>query len=242
MSEGRALINIGELSRPATVLIEKISDALGGVFKPWQIRRVAQANAEAEKISAASRIEITELEQRALGRFLVEEAQKQRNIEAITQQALPLLNEESDPRNVDNDWIANFFDKSRIVSDNEMQILWARILAGEANAPGQYSKRSVNLLSSFDKRDAQLFASLCGFVWDIGGFVPLILGHHEPIYEAGGITFDVLRHLEAIGLVTFQSLAGYAKQLLPEQFVVSYFGSRFMIETGPGTNNRSLWA
>jgi hypothetical protein len=92
-----------------------------------------------------------------LGRFLVEEAQKQRNIEAITQQALPLLNEESDPRNVDNDWIANFFDKSRIVSDNEMQILWARILAGEANAPGQYSKRSVNLLSSFDKRDAQLF-------------------------------------------------------------------------------------
>ena len=30
-----SLINLGELSKPATVLIEKISDAVGGVFKPY---------------------------------------------------------------------------------------------------------------------------------------------------------------------------------------------------------------
>ena len=33
MDENTSLINIGELSRPATVLIEKISDAVGGIFK-----------------------------------------------------------------------------------------------------------------------------------------------------------------------------------------------------------------
>jgi hypothetical protein len=42
MSNGGSLINLGEISKPATVLIEKIADAIGGVFKPYQIRRVAQ--------------------------------------------------------------------------------------------------------------------------------------------------------------------------------------------------------
>ena len=37
------LINIDELSKPATVLIEKISDAVGGIFEPSQIVRVAKA-------------------------------------------------------------------------------------------------------------------------------------------------------------------------------------------------------
>ena len=29
-----SLINLGDLSKPATVLVEKISDAIGGIFKP----------------------------------------------------------------------------------------------------------------------------------------------------------------------------------------------------------------
>jgi len=41
------LANLGELTKPASVLIEKISDAVGGVFKPYQIVRVAKAEAEA---------------------------------------------------------------------------------------------------------------------------------------------------------------------------------------------------
>ncbi len=49
MNETTALSNIGELSKPATVLIEKVSDAIGGIFRPWQIRRVALANQRQNK-------------------------------------------------------------------------------------------------------------------------------------------------------------------------------------------------
>ncbi len=45
MTDGTSLVNIGELSKPATVLVEKISDAVGGIAKPWQIRRIAKAEA-----------------------------------------------------------------------------------------------------------------------------------------------------------------------------------------------------
>ena len=51
---GNSVINLGELSKPATVLIEKIADAVGGIFKPYQIKRLAKAEAEAELIHAES--------------------------------------------------------------------------------------------------------------------------------------------------------------------------------------------
>ncbi|MBI5970672.1 MAG: hypothetical protein HY884_05910 [Deltaproteobacteria bacterium] len=54
------VLDIGKFAKPAEVLIERISAAIGGVFEPWQIRRVAQAEAEAEKIKEISRIEIVE--------------------------------------------------------------------------------------------------------------------------------------------------------------------------------------
>jgi hypothetical protein len=86
-----SLINIGELSKPATVLIEKISDAIGGIFRPYQVRRIAQAEAEAEKIRAVAQIEVSQLQRRAVYRFFTEEAKRQVNIESIIQKALPLI-------------------------------------------------------------------------------------------------------------------------------------------------------
>src|ERR1035441_6951750 len=167
MSEsGKSLINLGDWSKPANTLVEKISDAIGGLSKPFQIRRVAQAEADADKIRVVSRIEITELERRAMSRLFAEEAKKQHNIEAITLKALPDVGPESRPENMEDDWIENFFDKCRLISDEEMQSLWARILAGEANSPGRFSKRTVNLLGSLDKSDAVLFSKLCSFVFE----------------------------------------------------------------------------
>ena len=162
-----SLVNLGELSKPATVLIEKISDAVGGVFKPAQIVRVAKAEAQADRIRAETQMEISGLQRRAFHRFLEEEAKKQKNIEDITQKALPQLEENSKPNEVEDDWITNFFDRCRLISDDEMQGLWSRVLAGEANLPGTYSKRTVNFLSDLDKGDADLFTSLCGFAWVI---------------------------------------------------------------------------
>jgi hypothetical protein len=161
------LVNLSDLTKPASVLIEKISDAVGGVFKPYQIVRVAKAEAEAERIQAEGRIQVTDLQRRAMHRFLEEEAKKQSNIEAVIQKALPLLEENSCPQNVEDDWITTFFDKSRIISDEDMQRLWSKLLAGEANRPGTISKRTVNLLADLDKRDAELFTSLCDFAWVI---------------------------------------------------------------------------
>jgi hypothetical protein len=232
---------IGELTKPAIVLIEKVSDAIGGGFRPFQIKRVARAEAEADRIKAITQIEtqieITDLTRRALGRFLIEESKKQDNMESITSKALPLLEDGSNPQEISDDWITNFFDKCRLISDEEMQALWAKVLAGEANAPGKYSKRTVNFLGSLDKSDAVLFATLCGSVWFIGGYVPLIYDLESSIYIDHGISFDVLKHLDDIGLLRFEGLTGYKRMGIPKRITFFYYSSPINIEFANEENN-----
>ena len=175
MAQGNPLVNLGELSKPATVFIEKVSDAVGGICKPWQMKRVAKAEAEVEKIRALSGIELSGIEQRAMHRLVAEEAIKQENIENITAKAVKELKADAKPENLERDWVANFFDKCRLVSDTEMQSLWSKLLAGEANEPGAFSKRTIELVASLDKEDAYLFTTLMGFACYINDDTPLDL-------------------------------------------------------------------
>ncbi len=220
-----SLVDVGKLAEPASKLIDKISDAIGGVFRPNQIRRIAAAEADAEKIRVLSAMEISDIQERGLKRFIFEEAKKQENIEAITTKAIPHLSDQSRPERVDSDWIANFFDKSRLTSDAEMQELWARILAGEANEPGAFSKRTVNHLSSLDRQDAETFATLCAFVCNVGDTsVPIIYDVEAAIYQHRGLRFGGIKHLDDIGLVTYGFLTGFqVTDIKPP--LVSYFGA-----------------
>ena len=232
-----SLVNLGDLAKPADTLIQKVSSAIGGVFEPWQIKRIAKAEAEANLIKAKSEIEITELHRRAMHRFVEEEANRQENMEEITKKSIPHLKEESKPEQMEDDWITNFFDKSRIISDDEMQTLWAKVLAGEANLPGTYSKRTVNLLSDLDKKDALLFQSLCRFGWFIGNFTPLVFDPQAEIYNRAGINFESLSHLDSLGLIQFGVIAGFSRQRLPKQFVVTYCGQPVALTMQKDTDN-----
>jgi len=233
---GTSLINFGEISKPATVLIEKISDALGGYFKPYQIKRVASAEAEAEIIKAQTQIDITDLQQRAFIRFIGEEAMKQQNIEQITEKAIIQLTTDSIPEAIEDDWITNYFDKCRIVSDEEMQLLWSKVLSGEANQPGKYSKRTVNYLSSLDKTDATLFCKLCSFGCFFEEILPII-HYRDEFYKQNDISFDLLRHLNDIGLISFNWVTGFSKIGLPKQIVISYYGTPLNIKFTKETDN-----
>lgn len=230
MNDAGSLINLGELSKPATVLIEKISDAVGGYFRPYQVRRMARAEADAEEIHALAELEIGDLQRRALQRFVAEEARKQDNIEAIASQALPGVEEDARPDDVDDDWITNFFEKARLISDEEMQQLWAKILAGEANSPSRFSKRTVNYMASLDKDDAELFQKLLGFGWAIGEVSLLVYDVHHEIYTAQGINFTTLTHLDEIGLVSFDNLAGFTRIDLPDKVRAYYYGHPIDLE------------
>lgn len=255
MSEGsnNSLVNLGDISKPADTLIKKISNAVGGAFAPRQIRRLAQAEAaaaitkaeaaaEVALIQAETEIRITDLHRRAAHRMLDEEAKRQANMEAITEKSLPLLTSSANADGIEDDWIVNFFEKSRLFSDDEMQSLWARILAGQANSPGSYSRRTVNFLADLDKSDCELFAKVCNFSFEVGGSIlPLIFSVNvEPssaIYHRHGINFAALSHLDSIGLLQFGHLTGYRQQKIGRHWAASYHGRQLVLTMPQETDN-----
>lgn len=236
MADGNSLINLGDLSKPATVLIEKVSAAVGIVYEPRRLKRLARAEVEVEKIKALAKIELSEIEQRAIERFISQETRKQENIEQITAQAAENLTPEADVQALEEDWVAHFFKQCDTVSDKEMQTLWARLLSGEATRPGTYSKRTVKFISSMDKSDAELFTKFCTFVWMIGAPTALIFDPDHEIYAKNGITFNALKHLDSIGLISFESLSGYSRLKLPKYSTYFYYGMPTTIEF-PGDEN-----
>lgn len=224
-----SLINLGDLSKPATVLIEKVCNAVGVLFEPTRIRRQARAEADADKIRALAKIELTSLEERALERLVHQEARKQENIERITAQAASQLPPDAQSDKLDEDWLAHFFKQCDTVSDVEMQSLWARVLSGEATAPGTYSRRTVDLVASMDKSDAAMFTSLGQFVWDHRDPKPLIFDLQASEVQSAGLKFASFKHLDAIGLISFESLAGYRASGLGKSVVMDYFGSPVLL-------------
>jgi hypothetical protein len=249
MSEQNSLMNIGDLAKPATTLIEKIADATGAYFLPWQIKRVAKAEAEAKKITALTKREIAEaneIQQRTLAWAIGEQTKFQENRERILLGAIPELKEDAKPEEIDNDWLSNFFDKCKLVSNEEMQSLWSKILAGESNKAGSFSKRTVEMVSSFDKSDAEMFTKLCSFGVNFPFFLPLIylksqlMGSTPPksdIYKKNGINISALFHLESIGLVTLNHLLGFPFGTKTNKLKATYYKTQINLELNPSWPN-----
>ena len=235
-----ALIDVGKLTKPATTLIEKISNAIGIVYEPTRIRRKAIADADASKTKAISNLEIDDIEKRALNRLVTEETKKQENIENIMNKSLPLLEDNAKPEDIEDDWISNFFDKCKLISDDEMQTLWSRILVGESNSPGRFSKRTVEFMAMMDKNDALLFEKFSKLCWWIEGYQPVILESNSDEFKKFNISFVELQHLSVIGLISYQSF-GYSKLYKnSNNTVIGYYGRRLNVEFNETRNNSDI--
>jgi Protein of unknown function (DUF2806) len=122
---------------------------------------------EANLSEIKGKIEVAEFEQRMLARKEQLELWQHRNIENIALGAADFPVEEkvsNDP--VDEDWLAQFFEYGRNVSDPQMQSIWSHILAREVATPGGFSLRTLHAVKMLRKKDAEIFTQYCQFVWD----------------------------------------------------------------------------
>lgn len=118
-----------------------------------------------------------------------------------------------------------------------MQILWSKILAGEANRPGTFSRRTLGIVSEFDKKDAVLFTMLGKLTFMMGPPTIVVFDCQNELYTKNGITFSSLTHLESLGLIRFDNLAGYIRQKIPKSFAAIYFGEPVLFEMMKDADN-----
>ena len=110
-----------------------------------------------------------DLDSRYLLRTEYQGAKKQLNVENVTSAAVEellndpeveTLNPEGSP---DPDWVSKFFSAVEDVSDEEMQRLWAKVLAGEVKQPQSFSFRTLEFLKTLSKSEAELFTKVAKF-------------------------------------------------------------------------------
>jgi hypothetical protein len=88
-----------------------------------------------------------------------------------------------------------------------------------------------------DEEDTALFKSLCQFVWVQGEPLPLIYDLEHPVYAKQGINLAALKHLEAMGLVSFDVI-GYVKGRFGKHTRLFYFGKPTKIQFLQEAKNR----
>lgn len=201
-------VNAGDFAKPVSILIQKISNAIGVWYSPIDKVRHAKAEAKAELIKANSKYDLATLEGRAMQRHVSQESRKQLNIDNITAQAIDLISrdQEANPEELDEDWLAYFFEKCGTISNVEMQSIWAKLLAGEASKPGSYSKRTLSVVSHMSKDEAHNFTRLAQCVWTLkdplgDSLLPLIFDIHGNKWGMTELNWGAIAHLESIGLI-----------------------------------------
>ncbi|MBV8658795.1 MAG: DUF2806 domain-containing protein [Burkholderiales bacterium] len=156
--------------KAAEKLVDALDRGIGGIYRPIGTMLNAAAERQARKIKAKTNIEIKEMRERAKHRLDFQEVCRQENIESIVSKTANMLSDNVDDKDIEQDWLTQFFAIAQDVSDDGMQTLWAKILSGEIAKPGSYAKRTIDFLRTLEKTEAEGFSMLCSFAftWEDG--------------------------------------------------------------------------
>ena len=200
--------------------------AIGGpLLAPWQAGRAGQARIAAAKadrevllletqaqneaamLSAEGRATINQQE---MAQQLVDFQNQKRltNIQSVVEQAAEQVADKEVPdTEVDHDWAARFFNYVQDISSEQMQTLWAKVLAGEVERAGSTSLHALSVLRNLDKSTAEIFELLCSLCISDHKFGldarVLSLGKPagENALEPYGLGYRVLNVLNEHGLI-----------------------------------------
>lgn len=128
------------------------------------------------------------------------------NFNGIVKLATSEISDEANPGDIDPEWAENFRDHAEKVSTKEVQQVWAKMLAGEINKPGSFSKRTMSILADMSAYECEAFAKLCSFsiASPNSNMPPLVVLYEKkdvPDFNDGAFTYDERSSLEALGLI-----------------------------------------
>lgn len=191
------------LSAPVTKLIEVVAAGFGRVHAPRHVRKMAEAEGDSMIIMELAKERASEVAVRAAHRMLDLETSRQGNLEAVVAKAALELPSEVSAEAVDTDWATRVMQHCQDISDDEMQTLWAKLLAGEVAQPNSFSLRTVQALSQLAKAEAVAFESLCAQAPTIGGqHLPLLFSTDAAELKSAGLQgARALIDLEEAGLL-----------------------------------------
>jgi uncharacterized repeat protein (TIGR03899 family) len=155
------------------------------------------------KETNAQKVDPNPLELRAKNRIEYQESKKQMNIESITAFATDELKNEpevtSEP--LDEDWTTRFFKIAEEISNEDMQALWGKILAGEVKQPKSFSLRTLELIRNLSKDEAQTFLKVANFAIKSGETIFVFKGTGNVLSDTYKVHYTDIALLTETGLI-----------------------------------------
>jgi hypothetical protein len=140
---------------------------------------------------------------------------------------------------MDNDFFWNTIEHAKKISNEEMQELIAKIIAGEYNKPGTYSMSTLHVLKMIGKQELEIFeklCSLCIFDSQIPQDVFFRPDSLEPILNSLGVDFGTLQLLQNLELFLPSGMTRTIDNPQKKNVPIKYFDKIILYEPIDETN------
>ena len=199
--------------------------ALDAYIEDINIEHTEDGESEADKPSEVKVFEILNAKN---------SIKKIKNIQKILGMASSYLSEETINHasyTENEEWYDKFIEGAGQISDEEAQIIWAKILAKEIDKKGSTPRGIFRILSEMDTVIAKGFNELCkhhllfvaldndnNIVTQFNELI--VVDDDDSYYEKKGINLEILNELKSLGLIS-ESLGLYKKFPLADRVLIS---------------------
>lgn len=208
------------LGNNAPVLLSAVGPIAGSIITAVFLRSNT-ATTEFEKIKSGKFDEVIE-DLLSSGQMTYTEFYKAKNFLKIAKKADAQYSHKQQDNKYnfyDFDWFMRYYEAAGNVSDNDMQDIWAKVLAGEIGNPSFFSLKIIDVLRNMRKSDAELFVRFCEFSFDRGSG-NLFLPNYDEYLEKNGITYSDIMRLSEMGLIFNDALISLNFELEDEPKII----------------------
>lgn len=196
----------------------KVGPIVGAIFAAIFLRKNTK-DVEFEKLKAGKFREVAD-RLLASGYMTYTEFYKAANFLHVAELADQVFkhdyqNKADENQKYDFDWYMRFYDIVGNISDEEMQALWARILAGEIHRKGTYSLQLLDILKNFTQKQAELFNKVCShcFISEDNVYIP----NDNEYLQFANITYQDILDLDALGLINGSGTTSLRVKVQPDR-------------------------
>ena len=196
----------------------KVGPIVGAIFAAIFLRKNTK-DAEFEKLKAGKFREVAD-RLLASGYMTYTEFYKAANFLHVAELADQVFkqdyqNKADENQKYDFDWYMRFYDIVGNISDEEMQAIWARILAGEIHRKGTYSLQLLDILKNFTQKQAELFNRVCSHCFISGDNV--YIPNDNEYLQFTNITYQDILDLDALGLINSSGTTSLSVKVQPDR-------------------------
>ncbi len=209
------------LGKSLDKFLDIFARATGSLYKPKAMRNEADAKAYEIRVLGNANLDVEINRIKALGfndssteiaisnpeddfmnrarhRLVNRELKRQQNLESIAEKTIENLTAQSSSAPVDEDWITRFFNIAEDISNDDMQSLFSKILAGEIARPKTFSLRTLEVFRNLTSEEAAIFQR-ARYLAANGGHLFKIGNAYD--FENFGLAYSDLMVLRSCGLM-----------------------------------------